>query len=279
MSCMFFAPGRMARPLSLLLALSVPAHAADPSPAPTAPGAIPPDTEPAEVLPPGVVQRGTLANPKLLRDTALGVSAVAGTLGIKPIEKALPYVVEMPQGEPGSRVWTERWIVSQGTKSAAIDIRFQEDGSGAATWSIELPEDAPGRDNAAPTDRGPAPQAAVDAEQQPYVAAAQEFVRQAQAGDVDRMIGLTSPQTIRNSGRQQLKESYRTYVVPRFKGATVRWADAHVPATDETGNRGWDVVGNAEGAEAFSFFISVMKEKGKYVVVTIGRHEPDDKTP
>lgn len=279
MSCMFFVPGRLARPLSLLLALSVPAHAADPGPAPTAPGAIPAETEPAEVLPPGVVQRGTLANPKLLHDTALGVSAVAGTLGIKPIEQALPYVVEMPQGEPGSRVWAERWVVSQGTKSAAIDIRFQEDGSGGATWSIELPEDAPGRDNAAPADRGPAPQAAVDAEQQPYVAAAQEFVRQAQAGKVDRMIGLTSPQTIRNSGRQQLKESYRTYVVPRFKGATVRWADAHVPATDETGNRGWDVVGNAEGAEAFSFFISVMKEKGKYVVVTIGRHEPDDKAP
>ena len=241
--------------LALLLALRVPVVAAAA------------DTAPAEELPPGVVQKGTLANQKLLADTAIGVRSAAAALGIDRIERAQPYVMQLPQGEPGSRAWTEKWIVFQGPKSAAIDIRFVEDGAGAATWSIEVPQKAPDQDN--PAD---------DTEQQPFIAAAQEFVRQAQAGNVDRMIALTSPETIRNSDRQQLKESYRKYVVPRFKTATVRWVDAHAPATDENGNRGWDVAGDAEGVETFSFFITVMKEKGKHVVVTLGRRDLDDPT-
>jgi NADPH:quinone reductase-like Zn-dependent oxidoreductase len=93
------------------------------------------------------------------------------------------------------------------------------------------------------------------------------------------MMALTSPQTIRNSGRQQVEESYRKYVVPRFKDATVRWSEFQLQVTDETGNRGWDVLGHAEGAETFAFFITIMKEKGTYVVVTLGRHNQDDQTP
>jgi hypothetical protein len=89
------------------------------------------------------------------------------------------------------------------------------------------------------------------------------------------MIAITSQKTVHNSDLQQLTESYRKYVVPRFKDATVTWSDPHSPATDEMGNRGWDVAGRAEGAESFSFFITVMKEDEKYVVVTLGRREPD----
>ena len=257
---------RSVRSLPLLIALSVPLRAAEPGAERAAPVAPPAagqaEAAPADDLPPGVVQKGTLANPKLLRDTSVGVAAAAGTLGILSIEKALPYVTQLPQGEPGSRAWAERWVVFQGTTTATIDIRFQEDGAGGATWTIEVPENA---------------KAAAAAELERYVAVAKEFVQQAQAGNVDRMLALTSPQTIRNSGRRQVKDSYRKYVVPRFKAATVRWNDAPVPATDETGNRGWDVVGDAEGSETFSFFVSVMKEKGKYVVVTLGRRNPDDR--
>ena len=249
------------RSLALLLAMGMSATA---------------EAEPAEELPPGVIQKGTLANPKLLRDSALGVNAVAGTLGITRIEKAQPYVTQLPEGAPGSRAWKERWIVFQGDKTAAIDICFSEDGAGAANWSIEVPDKAPGPGQDAPADRAAAPQATVDTDQQRSIATAQEFVRLAQAGNISQMIALTSPETIRNSGRQQLQESYRKYVVLRFKAATVRWADAPEPVTDENGNRGWDVVGDAEGTETFSFFISVMREKGRYVVVTLGRRTPDD---
>jgi hypothetical protein len=245
--------------IAVLLALGTAARAADPAlprieQAPARATATAPDER--EELPPGAIQRGTLANPKLLADSAFGVSAVAGTLGIKPIEKALPYVTELPQGPPGSRFWAERWIVSNGQLSAAIEIHFLEDGVGGATWSIEVPKAA--------------------SEQKQYVAAAQEFLRQAHAGNVDRMIAITSAKTVRNSDPQQLLESYRKYVVPRFKNATVTWADTHSPATDETGNRGWDVVGRVEGADSFSFFITVMKEDDKYVVVTLGRREADE---
>jgi hypothetical protein len=247
------------RAVALLLALGGPAQAVEPALPPIEqPAARSTATEPGqpETLPPGVVQRGTLANPKLLADAALGVNAVAGTLGIKPIEKALPYVTELPRGQPGSRTWAERWIVSNGGLSAAIDIRFVEDGAGGATWSIDVTKAA--------------------SEQNQYVAAAQEFVRQAQAGSVDRMIAMTSPKTVANSDLQRLSERYRKYVVPRFKDATVTWADAHAPVTDEMGNRGWDVAGRAEGTDSLPFFITIMKEDGKYVVVTLGRREPDD---
>jgi hypothetical protein len=244
--------------LALLLVLGGAAQAADPALTPIeqspARGTATEPEQP-EQLPPWAIQRGTLANPKLLADAALGVNAVAGTLGLKPIEKALPYVTELPQGPRGSQGWTERWVVSNGGISADIDIRFVEDGVGGATWSIEVPKLA--------------------SEQKQYVAAAQEFVRHAQAGNVDRMIAITSQKTVHNSDLQQLTESYRKYVVPRFKDATVTWSDPHSPATDEMGNRGWDVAGRAEGAESFSFFITVMKEDEKYVVVTLGRREPD----
>lgn len=243
----------------LLIALAGPAAAAEPAltpiDQPPARGTAA-ESDPPERLPPGVVQRGTLANSKLLADTAIGVNSAASNLGIDPIERSLPYVTELPKGKPGSRAWTERWIVSKGDTSAAIDIRFMEDGAGGATWSITVPK--------------------VASRESGYVAAAKEFVRHAQAGNVDRMIAITSTKTIRNSDRQQLTESYRRYVVPRFKGATVTWADAHSAATDETGNRGWDVAGRTQGNESFSFFITVMEEDGKYVVVTLGRRDSEE---
>jgi hypothetical protein len=251
-----------ALPLALLLALSVPARA---------------ETEPAEDLPPGVIQPGTLANPQLIADTMMGLTATAGAIGIKPIEKIRRYLVQLPTGQPGAQVWKERWVVYQGTKSAAIDIRFQEEGSDGVTWSIMVHKNDQGEVKPLPADRVPPPLGGT--ERQHSVSTAQEFVRQAQAGNVDRMMALTSPQTIRNSGRQQVEESYRKYVVPRFKDATVRWSEFQLQATDETGNRGWDMIGHAEGAETFAFFITVMKEKGSYVVVTLGRHNQDDQTP
>jgi len=141
------------------------------------------------------------------RRSGLSFYPLAETLGIKPIEKAQPYVTQLPHGPPGSRVWAEQWIVSNGGISAAIDIHFVEDGVGGATWAIDVPMAA--------------------SEQKQYVAAAQEFVRQSQAGNVDRMIG-------------------------------------------------WTLDGRVEGTTSFSFFITVMKENDKYVVITLGRRAPDN---
>lgn len=88
-------------------------------------------------LPAGTIQQGSLANPKLIQDTMLGVSGKSATLGCKHIDSYKAYVVAMPSGEVGSRVWFEKWIVSCQGKDYPIDIRFNESGSNAADFQIE----------------------------------------------------------------------------------------------------------------------------------------------
>jgi len=91
----------------------------------------------SESLPSGVLQKGSLANQQLIRDTMLGVVGKAATLGCKKIDSYEPYVVAMPQGMPGSRVWRERWLVNCSGKTYPIDIRFNESGMGAADYIIQ----------------------------------------------------------------------------------------------------------------------------------------------
>ena len=88
--------------------------------------------------PSGTLQKGSLANRQLIRDALLGVNAKAGALGCtKRIDSFQPYVLVMPQGSPGSRVWWERWVVVCGVQTYPIDIRFNESGPGAADYTIK----------------------------------------------------------------------------------------------------------------------------------------------
>ena len=87
-------------------------------------------------LPPGALQQGTLANQQLIRDTMAGVAGKAATLGCLKIDSWVPYVLALPQGTPGSRVWRERWIVNCSGRTYPIDIRFNESGMGAADYTI-----------------------------------------------------------------------------------------------------------------------------------------------
>jgi hypothetical protein len=88
-------------------------------------------------LPSGVLQKGSLANQHLIHDAMVGVVGKAATLGCTKIDSYEPYVVALPQGTPGSRVWQEQWIVNCSGKTYPIDIRFSESGSGAADYVIE----------------------------------------------------------------------------------------------------------------------------------------------
>jgi hypothetical protein len=90
-----------------------------------------------EALPDGALQQGSLANPQLIQDAMLGVVGKAATLGCKAIDSYEPYVMAMPAGTPGARVWRERWVVSCAGKTYPIDIRFNESGMDAADYSIE----------------------------------------------------------------------------------------------------------------------------------------------
>lgn len=91
----------------------------------------------AASLPEGTIQKGSLANQQLIQDTMLGVVGKAATLGCKHVDSYVPYVVALPTGAPGSRVWRERWVVTCARKTYPIEIRFNESGVGAADYSIE----------------------------------------------------------------------------------------------------------------------------------------------
>jgi hypothetical protein len=88
--------------------------------------------------PSGTLQKGSLANQQLIRDALVGVNAKAGALGCtKKIDSFQPYVLAMPHGSPGSRVWWERWVIVCGEQTYPIDIRFNESGLGAADYTIK----------------------------------------------------------------------------------------------------------------------------------------------
>jgi len=90
-----------------------------------------------EPLPPGTLRQGSLANEQLIRDAMLGVVGKAATLGCRKIDSYEPYVVAMPTGTPGARVWREQWIVACAGKRYPINLRFNESGFDAADWSTE----------------------------------------------------------------------------------------------------------------------------------------------
>jgi hypothetical protein len=91
----------------------------------------------APKLPPGTIQQGSLSNQKLIHDAKVGVAAQVGILGCTQLKNFEPYVVALPTGKQGSRVWYEKWIVNGCDKQYPINLRFAEDGAGGAYWTIE----------------------------------------------------------------------------------------------------------------------------------------------
>jgi hypothetical protein len=96
------------------------------------------DEHPSQALPPGVVQKGTLANSNLIRDTKLFAAAKLGSMGyhITPTQPFTAYVVSMPTGAAGARAWAERWVFAIDGKEVPITIDFKADGKGSADFSI-----------------------------------------------------------------------------------------------------------------------------------------------
>jgi hypothetical protein len=84
----------------------------------------------------GAAVQGTMANATLRQDTMTGVRQQVSTFGCTRIDSVQPYVVDMPQGVPGSRVWRERWVVICGPAQHSVDIRFNESGLNAADYTV-----------------------------------------------------------------------------------------------------------------------------------------------
>ena len=89
----------------------------------------------ADTLPLGAVQRGTLANAKLIEDAKVGVASKVATLGCTSLGDVDTYVLVMPTGAPGKRTWKELWIVSGCSKKYPVTIEFATTGPDA-DWTI-----------------------------------------------------------------------------------------------------------------------------------------------
>ena len=88
-----------------------------------------------EALPAGAIQRGTLANQKLIADTKQGVAGKVATMGCTTLGDVATYVTQLPTGKPGSRRWKELWIVSGCNHQYPVNIEFAESGTDA-DWTI-----------------------------------------------------------------------------------------------------------------------------------------------
>ena len=88
-----------------------------------------------EAMPAGAVQRGTLANEKLIADTKLGVASKVATMGCDKLGDVATYVTQLPTGNPGHRSWKELWIVSGCNQKYPVNIEFTTSGNDA-DWTI-----------------------------------------------------------------------------------------------------------------------------------------------
>ncbi len=78
----------------------------------------------------GVIQEGTLGNEILKRDTMKFFKIGLSIKGCKEFSSYKPYVLQMPQGEVGSRLWRERWIAKSKEKYYFVDFTFVENDLG-----------------------------------------------------------------------------------------------------------------------------------------------------
>ena len=108
-------------------------------------------------------------------------------------------------------------------------------------------------------------------EEPAYREKAMEFIRYAQAGDVEHMLAITSSIT-HATQTDSIRSLYADQVVPAFKGKAVTWKAGNTPDFDESNNVGLLFTGTARGQKSFSFDVVVMKEGGKLVIINIRVH-------
>ena len=104
-----------------------------------------------------------------------------------------------------------------------------------------------------------------------YGAKAAEFIRYAQAGDVQQMLKVTSSLSHATES-DSVRTVYAEQVVPQFQDATVIWNSEGTPTIDEKKNVGLVFTGTAQGKKTFSFDVAVYKENGELVIANIQKH-------
>jgi len=105
-------------------------------------------------------------------------------------------------------------------------------------------------------------------EEPAYREKAMEFVRYAQAGDVQQMLAITSPLS-HATQTDSVRSLYADQVVPQFNGAQVTWEQRVKHSRDEEYNPGLRILGTARGKKTFRFTVTVAKEEGTLFVINI----------
>ncbi|MCX7820106.1 MAG: hypothetical protein N2258_00330 [Brevinematales bacterium] len=77
-----------------------------------------------------VIKEGTLGNEILQRDTMKFFKIGLSMKGCSKFDSYKPYVLQMPKGEIGSRLWRERWIAKSENKYYYVDFTFVENELG-----------------------------------------------------------------------------------------------------------------------------------------------------
>ncbi len=91
----------------------------------------------AEELPGNAIREGSLCNQELIRDAMTGVASKVAMLGCDKPESFKPYVLSMPKGEAGSRLWRELWVVKGCESEYPVKMLFTETGLSGAMWVVE----------------------------------------------------------------------------------------------------------------------------------------------
>jgi hypothetical protein len=108
-------------------------------------------------------------------------------------------------------------------------------------------------------------------EEASYREKAMELIRYAQAGDVEKMVAITSLIS-HVKGGDSMRTLYVADVIPQFQETVVTWDTRSIPVTDEKHNVGLMFTGTAQGKKTFSFEVAVYKENEKLVIVSIIKH-------
>ena len=102
-----------------------------------------------------------------------------------------------------------------------------------------------------------------------YRTAFKKFIVAAQNGNVNLMLRLTTPLSMRQPTKPVVQNLYETQIIPAFRDTTITWHQKAELTTDETGCLGFTFSGNASGTTTFSFYVTVMQDKGHLGITTV----------
>ena len=102
-----------------------------------------------------------------------------------------------------------------------------------------------------------------------YRKRAEEFVRDARMGRLDKLMRYTSKLTIQIHSKDKIRSGYDERVIPAFRNSKVVWDRDAVQVFDSRRNPGFSFSGTIVKGYKKRFQIVVFGEDGEYVIANI----------